>query len=113
MPGSPASSPAPAPRPAREPFQRLFANAPVGIAVVDRFGRFVEANRAAGELLGAPPQQLSGAELTGFLAEAERAAIAARLAAAADGAVDPEPIEIRLELPARTDPRPAAEPVRR
>jgi two-component system, cell cycle sensor histidine kinase and response regulator CckA len=91
--------PAPAPRPAREPFQRLFANAPVGIAVVDRLGRFVEANRAAGELLGVPPQQLRGAELTGFLAEAERAAIAARLAAAADGAVDPEPIEIRLERP--------------
>ena len=33
------------------------------------------------------------------MAEAERAAIAARLAAAADGAVDPEPIEIRLDCP--------------
>ena len=97
--GFAGEQPAPAPRPAREPFQRLFANAPVGIAVVDRLGRFVEANRAAGELLGVSPEQLSGAELTGFLAEAERAAIAARLAAAADGAVDPEPIEIRLDCP--------------
>jgi two-component system, cell cycle sensor histidine kinase and response regulator CckA len=81
----------------REPFQRLFANAPVGIAVVDRFGRFVEANRAAGELFGASPQELIGGELIGLLNEGERAAIAARLAAAADGEVDREPIEIRLE----------------
>ncbi len=87
------------PRASREPFQRLFANAPVGIAVIDRFGRFVEANRAAGDLLGAPPQQLNGAELTGFFAETERPSIAARLAAAVHGTVDPEPIEIPLERP--------------
>ncbi len=55
-----------APSPAPQPFQQLFANAPVGIAMIDRFGRFVEANRAAGELLGASPDKLSGAELTGF-----------------------------------------------
>ena len=83
----------------RELFQRLFANAPVGIALVDRFGRFIEANRAAGELFGAGPQELIGGELVGLLNEGERAAITARLAAAADGEVDREPIEIRLERP--------------
>src|SRR5271169_106862 len=83
----------------RELFQRLFANAPVGIAVVDRFGRFIEANRAAGELFCASPQELVGGELISLLNEGERAAIAARLAAAADGEVDREPIEIRLERP--------------
>jgi two-component system, cell cycle sensor histidine kinase and response regulator CckA len=79
-------------------FQRLFANAPVGIAVVDRLGRFIEANRAAGELFGASPQELIGSELVGLLNEGERAAIAARLAAA-DGEADREPIEIRLGRP--------------
>jgi PAS domain S-box-containing protein len=81
----------------RELFQRLFANASVGIALVDRFGRFIEANRAAGELFGASPQELVGGELISLLNEGERAAIAARLAAAADGEVDREPIEIRVE----------------
>jgi PAS domain S-box-containing protein len=83
----------------RELFQRLFANAPVGIAVVDRFGRFIEANRAAGELFCASPQELIGGELISLLNEGERAAITARLSAAADGEVDREPIEIRLERP--------------
>ena len=83
----------------RELFQQLFANAPVGIAVVDRFGQFIEANRAAGELFCASPQELVGGELINLLNESERAAITARLAAAADGEVDREPIEIRLERP--------------
>ncbi len=83
----------------RELFQRLFANAPVGIAVVDRFGRFIEANRAAGELFCVSPQKLVGGELISLLNEGERAAITAKLAAAADGEVDREPIEIRLERP--------------
>jgi two-component system, cell cycle sensor histidine kinase and response regulator CckA len=82
-----------------ELFQRLFANAPVGVAVVDRFGRFVETNRAAGELFGASPQELIGTELIGLLNQGERAAIGARLAAAAVGEVDREPIEIRLGGP--------------
>jgi PAS domain-containing protein len=51
----------------RELFQRLFANAPVGVAVVDRFGRFIEANRAAGELFCASPQELVGGELNSLL----------------------------------------------
>jgi two-component system, cell cycle sensor histidine kinase and response regulator CckA len=83
----------------RELFQRLFANAPVGVAVVDRFGRFIEANHAAGELFCASPQELVGGELISLLNDGERAAITARLAAAADGEVDREPIEIRLERP--------------
>ena len=67
--------------------------------MVDRFGRFVEANRAAGELFCASPQELVGGELISLLNDGERAAITARLAAAADGEVDREPIEIRLERP--------------
>ena len=88
-----------APPLSRELFQRLFANAPVGVAVVDRFGRFIEANRAAGELFCASPQELVGGELISLLNDGERATITGRLAAAADGEVDREPIEIRLERP--------------
>jgi two-component system cell cycle sensor histidine kinase/response regulator CckA len=79
----------------RERFQRLFADAPVGIALTDRAGRFVEANRALGHLLGAAPPGLIGEELTGLVAEDCRTAIAAALAAAAAGEVSP-PIEMRL-----------------
>ena len=41
-------------RQSRERFQRFFASAPVGIALIDRFGRLEEANRALGDLFGAP-----------------------------------------------------------
>ncbi|TMJ53270.1 MAG: PAS domain-containing protein [Alphaproteobacteria bacterium] len=37
-------------------FQRFFANAPVGSALLDRSGRFEEANHALGELFGIEPK---------------------------------------------------------
>ena len=43
----------------RERFQRFFANAPVGIALIDRFGRLEEANRALGELFGSRARRTS------------------------------------------------------
>lgn len=82
-----------------ERFRRCFANAPVGIALIDRFGRFEEANRAVGELLGATPQGLKGQHLIGLLNEEDRDRIAAKLTAAADGRVDPEPVEVRPRRP--------------
>ncbi|MGE5270941.1 MAG: response regulator, partial [Thiohalocapsa sp.] len=83
----------------RERFQRFFANAPVGIALIDRFGRLEEANRALGELFGAPPQDLIGEPLIGFVNEDDRREIAVKLAAAADGAAQPAPVEVRLRAP--------------
>jgi two-component system cell cycle sensor histidine kinase/response regulator CckA len=82
-----------------ERYRRCFANAPVGIALLDRFGRFEEANRAVGELFGATPQRLKGQELIGLLNEEDCDRIAAKLAAAADGCADPEPIEVRPKRP--------------
>jgi two-component system cell cycle sensor histidine kinase/response regulator CckA len=82
-----------------ERFRRCFANAPVGIALLDRFGRFEEANRAVGELFGTTPQALKGQELIALLNEEDRDRIAAKLAAAADGRVDPEAVEVRLKRP--------------
>ena len=81
----------------RERFQRFFANAPVGIALIDRFGRLEEANRALGELFGTRPQDLIGQPLIGFVNEEDRREIAIKLAAAADGAVPSGPVEVRLK----------------
>ncbi|TMJ63199.1 MAG: PAS domain S-box protein [Alphaproteobacteria bacterium] len=81
----------------RERFQRFFANAPVGIALIDRVGRLEEANRALGELFGAAQQDLIGQPLIGFLNDDDRREIAAKLAAAADGATPPGPVEVRLK----------------
>ena len=83
----------------RERFQRFFANAPVGIALIDRFGRLEEANRALGELFGARPQDLIGEPLIGFVNEEDRREIAVKLASAADGAAHPGPVEVRLKGP--------------
>jgi two-component system cell cycle sensor histidine kinase/response regulator CckA len=83
----------------RERFQRFFANAPVGIALIDRFGRLEEANRALGELFGATPQDLIGEPLIGFVIEEDRREIAVKLAAAADGLGYPASAEVRLKGP--------------
>jgi two-component system cell cycle sensor histidine kinase/response regulator CckA len=84
----------------RERFQRFFANAPVGIALIDRFSRLEEANRALGELFGALPQDLIGEPLIGFVNEDDRREIAVKLAAAADGTAHPgPPVEVRLKGP--------------
>jgi two-component system cell cycle sensor histidine kinase/response regulator CckA len=80
-------------------FRRCFANAPVGIALLDRFGRLEEANRAVGELFGTDPETLKGQELIGLLNAEDRDRIAAKLAAAADGRADPEPAEVRPSRP--------------
>ncbi len=83
----------------RERFQRFFANAPIGIALIDRFGRLEEANRALGELFGAAPQELIGQPLIGFVGEDDRRELAVKLAAAAEGSAPPGPIEVRLNGP--------------
>ena len=83
----------------RDRAQRFFADAPVGIAVVDRAGRFIDANPALGELFDAPPEHLSGRELIGWLSPDHRGGIAAMLADAADGHVDGTAVEIRLQPP--------------
>ena len=82
-----------------ERFRRCFANAPVGIALLDSFGRFEEANQAVGELFGATAQGLTGRELIGLLTEEDRERISAKLAAAAGGHADPDPVEVRPKRP--------------
>jgi len=83
----------------RERFQRFFASAPVGIALIDRFGRLEEANRALAELFGVLPQDLIGQPLIGFVTEEDRRAIAVKLAEAAEGPAHTQPVEVRLRGP--------------
>src|SRR4051794_27987521 len=81
----------------RERFQRFFASAPVGIALIDRVGRLEEANAALGELFGTPQHELIGQPLIEFVNEDGSRDTAAKLAAAVDGAAHPGPIELRLK----------------
>ena len=82
-----------------ERFRQCFINAPLGIALLDRSGRFEEANRAAGELFGATPSSLKGRQLIDFLNTEDRHRIAAKLAGIGAGPGYPEPVEIRLQQP--------------
>ncbi len=81
----------------RERFQRFFANAPIGIALIDRFGRLEEANRALGELFGVAQGDLIGQPLIGFVNEDDRRDLAVKLAGAADGSAQSGPIEVRIK----------------
>src|SRR5262249_3876873 len=53
-------------------FPRFFADAPVGSALLDRSGRFEEANHALGELFGVATEELIGQELISLLSEEDR-----------------------------------------
>src|SRR3954447_13722302 len=81
----------------RERFQRFFASAPVGIALIDRVGRLEEANAALGELFGTPQHELIGQPLIELVNEEDSRDTAAKLAAAVDGAAHAGPIELRLK----------------
>jgi two-component system cell cycle sensor histidine kinase/response regulator CckA len=83
----------------RERFQRFFANAPIGIALIDRYGRLEEANRALAELFGAAHGDLIGQPLIGFVHEDDRRDLAVKLAGAAEGSAPPGPIEVRIKGP--------------
>jgi two-component system, cell cycle sensor histidine kinase and response regulator CckA len=82
-----------------ERFRRCFANAPVGIALLDGRGRFEEANQALADLFGVSSQNLRGRKLVTLLDGEDRDRIAPRLAAAIEGRADPGPLEIRLNRP--------------
>ncbi|MDB5406532.1 MAG: Signal transduction histidine kinase [Rhodospirillales bacterium] len=81
----------------RQRFQRFFANAPVGIALLDGNGKLDEANRALGILFDSVPQELIGEKLVDFLHEGDRVQISAKLAEAAQGTNPIAPVEVRLK----------------
>jgi PAS domain S-box-containing protein len=63
----------------RQRYQELFEFAPDGYFVTDTEGVIREANRAAGELLGIPPQFLTGKPLTNYFPVEERRSFRTRL----------------------------------
>jgi two-component system cell cycle sensor histidine kinase/response regulator CckA len=81
----------------RQRFQRFFANAPVGIAELDRAGTLREANRALGELFGVLPSELVGRVLTDFLREEDRGEVNVKLTAVAEGRLPAGSLEVRLK----------------
>jgi two-component system, cell cycle sensor histidine kinase and response regulator CckA len=83
-------------RRSRQRFQRLFADAPVGIALLGAQGRIEEANRALGDLLGQPASEVIGRTLDDFVIAEDRYQIAARLADAKEGRPFARPVEARL-----------------
>ncbi|HEY3917755.1 MAG TPA: ATP-binding protein [Stellaceae bacterium] len=82
--------------PPDERFERFFANAPIGIGLLDRDGRFAAANAALGALLGATPTALIGKTLVSFLPDIERGAVAEKLAAASQADAPLAPVALRL-----------------
>ena len=88
----------------RERFQRFFANAPIGIALIDRFGRLEEANRALAELFGAAPGDLIGQPLIGFVNEDDRRDLAVKLAERRGGRRAARPGRGAHQGPARHGP---------
>ena len=63
----------------RQRYQQLFDAAPDAYLVTDRAGLILEANRAAGHLLGVPAAALVRTPLTVFIAPSEQAAFRAQL----------------------------------
>ena len=69
-------------------FERFFREAPVGIALLDVAGRFTEANRAFGMLVGREPDTLAGSSLRDLVPAEQRGAVEIALSGA------PAPVEV-------------------
>jgi two-component system, cell cycle sensor histidine kinase and response regulator CckA len=80
-------------------FQRFFANAPVGIALLDREGRLAESNRALGDFFGIPAANLIGKDLLSFLSPESAAEVAAKIAAVVKGDAITRPVDVRVSKP--------------
>ena len=83
----------------RQRFQRFFADAPVGIALLDHDGNLEEANRALGELFSQTPAELIGRPLARILDRDDGIELTAKLQAAAAGRAVAGPVEIKLPGP--------------
>ncbi len=83
-------------------FQRLFADAPLGIALLGTNGRIEEANRALGALLGTAAADLIGRELADFVIGEDREQVQTHIAEAAAGRAAARPVDVRVLAPRET-----------
>ncbi len=83
-------------------FQRLFADAPVGMALLATSGRIEEANRALGVLLGTTAAELIGRELVDFVLGDDREQVQTHIAEAAAGRAAARPVDVRVLAPRET-----------
>ena len=83
-------------RVSRQRFRRFFANAPVGIALMDGDGRIAEANDALCSLVGLEPTGVIGRPLLEFLRPEDQDAAFSQWCAASEGRIAPGPVEARL-----------------
>jgi two-component system cell cycle sensor histidine kinase/response regulator CckA len=93
-----------------EAFRALFEADSVGVALLDTAGRLLAANPALRNLLAGAPALRDGGPATALFAPEHRAAVRARIAAAAGGrdmagaaAGEPAPLEARLERASGAD----------
>ena len=77
-------------------FQRLFEDAPLGIAILDLEGRITECNRAFSAVAPAGPPGLLGMPLAELVVEDDRAELASRLSGATAGTATAVPLDVRL-----------------
>ncbi|MDR3515166.1 MAG: ATP-binding protein [Azospirillaceae bacterium] len=77
-------------------FQRFFADAPVGIALVDAAGDLVECNRAFLAMIGGELHQLLGRPLAALVQPEQAAELQARLVGAMAGSDFANPLEVRI-----------------
>ncbi|MCH9049560.1 MAG: PAS domain S-box protein [Proteobacteria bacterium] len=77
-------------------FQRLFEDAPIGIAILDLDGRITECNRAFGAMAPAGPPGPVGKSLAELVAEDDRAELVSRLSGATAGTATAAPFDVRL-----------------
>jgi len=80
----------------------MFADAPVGMALLAASGRIEEANRALGALLGTSAAALVGRALVDCVCREDRGQIESRIAAAVAGRADPRPVNVRMSAPRDT-----------
>ena len=80
----------------RERYVDLFEFAPDAYLETDGFGKILEANSAAGALLGVPARFLRGKLVQSFVAPADRPAVRGLLARAVEGG-GPATVEVELE----------------
>ena len=78
-------------------FQRFFAEAPVGVALLDKHSVLSDCNPALGNILGMRIEAVEGREFSALVAEKDRARVAAALERIEEGSNLGAPMEITLK----------------